>query len=100
MKTGHTGAGLGISELPSAHCTAVPDTHGSDNATTRYNLFTMQFKRKSEGLVAHFAARFFAFSADATRLTGGRPINWLTALVAASSFAMSTPVAMPMPSSM
>ena len=39
------------------------------------------------------------FSAAATRLTGGRPISPLTTLVAATSFAMSTPVAMPMPSS-
>ena len=51
--------------------------------------------------IAEFwAARVFAFSAAATRLTGGRPISPLTTLVAATSFAMSTPVAMPMPSSM
>jgi hypothetical protein len=42
----------------------------------------------------------FAFNADATRLTGGRPSSRLISLVAASSLAMSTPVAMPMPSSM
>jgi hypothetical protein len=47
-----------------------------------------------------FAACRFALSADATRLTGARPINLLTALLAATSFAMSTPVAIPMPSSM
>jgi hypothetical protein len=48
----------------------------------------------------YFAARIFAFKADATRLTGGRPINRLTTFVAATSFGMSTPVEMPMPSSM
>jgi hypothetical protein len=45
-------------------------------------------------------ARTFAFNADTTRLTGGRPSSRLTSLVAPSNFAMSTPVAMPMPSSM
>ena len=44
--------------------------------------------------------RLFAFNADATRLTGGRPINRLTSLVAATSFGISTPVLIPMPSSM
>ena len=42
----------------------------------------------------------FALSAAATRLTGGRPISLPTALLAATSFAMSTPVEIPMPSSM
>ena len=56
---------------------------------------------RTEGRVAaYFAARVFAFNAAATRLTGGRPISPLTTLVAATSFAISTPVAMPMPSSM
>jgi hypothetical protein len=47
----------------------------------------------------YFAARF-ALIAEATRLTGARPISLLTSLVAATSFGMSTPVAIPMPSSM
>ena len=38
--------------------------------------------------------------AGARALTGGRPISPLTTLVAATSFAISTPVAIPMPSSM
>ncbi len=51
------------------------------------------------GVRIYFAARF-ALIAEATRLTGGRPISRLTSLVAATNFGMSTPVAMPMPSSM
>ena len=55
---------------------------------------------RQRNLPVYFAARIFAFNAAATRLTGGRPISPLTTLVAATSFAISTPVAMPMPSSM
>ncbi len=47
-----------------------------------------------------YNVRLFAFNAAATRLTGGRPSSRLMSLVAASSFAMSTSVAIPMPSSM
>ena len=38
--------------------------------------------------------------AAATRLTDGRPIRRLISLVAATNFCRSTPVAIPMPSSM
>jgi hypothetical protein len=47
-----------------------------------------------------FAIRLFALSADATRLTGGRPIRRLISLVAASNLGMSMLVATPKPSSM
>ena len=64
--------------------------------------------RKDPGLLRYArndedyeAARFFfAFSAEATRLTGGLPSTTLIAFVAASSFSISTPVLTPMPSSM
>lgn len=42
----------------------------------------------------------FAFSAEATRLTGGRPSNFATSFVVVRSLSMSTPVFTPMPSSM
>jgi hypothetical protein len=54
----------------------------------------------NDGSKAYFATARFALIAAATRLTGGRSIKRLTSLVAATSFAISTPVAMPMPSSM
>jgi len=57
-------------------------------------------KRASSPWGISYLARPFAFNADATRLTGGRPSSRLISLVAATSLVMSTPVAMPMPSSM
>ncbi len=58
----------------------------------------LRFARNDGG--RYFPALLFAFSAVATRLAGGRPIKRLISLVAASSLSMSTPVLMPMPSSM
>jgi hypothetical protein len=56
---------------------------------------------KSHGRMAaggrYLPACRFAFSAFATRLAGPRPISAVISLVAATSFAMSTPVLIPMP---
>ena len=46
-----------------------------------------------------YAGLLLALIAATTRLTGGRPISWLISFVAATSFAISIPVAIPMPSS-
>src|SRR3954468_22912814 len=60
-------------------------------------------RKSHQQIVQRFAAarhrtlRRFALIAEATRLTGARPISRLISLVAATSLAMSTPVAMPMP---
>ena len=90
------------------------DTPKNPRLTSRRNRREVRLHREAPGDVhscfetaqgrlltmrIYFAARF-ALIAEATRLTGARPISRLTSLVAATSFAMSTSVAMPMPSSM